>query len=93
MATVWQMPLTLTADDNDGLMDVTERTNWESEFSTATLKLLDYAYGTGAINVTRTYTSPTGGGFGGSVVEHVDRCRTRPRRRCNLLLRLAHWHD
>ncbi len=52
-------------DDNDGLMDVTERANWESEFSTATLKLLDYTYGTGAINVTRTYTSPTGGGSAG----------------------------
>ncbi len=52
-------------DDNDGILDVTERANWESKVSTATLQILNYTYSTGAINVTRTYTSPTGGGSAG----------------------------
>ncbi|MEL6791766.1 MAG: hypothetical protein AAFO78_14515, partial [Pseudomonadota bacterium] len=44
-------------DDNDGILDTTERTNWEQSVSTATLQLVEYGQSDGTLAATRTFTS------------------------------------
>ena len=58
-------------DDNDGILDTTEREIWEQNVSDATLQLVEYGQSDGAVDTTRTYTALAGGGSDGETLEDI----------------------
>ena len=58
-------------DDNDGILDTTEREIWEQNVSDATLQLVEYGQSDGAADTTRTYTALAGGGSDGETLEDI----------------------